>query len=277
MKPIKRLQQQAVPVLWNRPMGRNLFHMGLACTGAFDRARPGQFVMVRVPDGAQPLLRRPFSIHRRIPENDPDRGIELLYKVVGSGTRSMARVKAGDRIDLLGPLGNGFTVPADSRRIAIAGGGIGVAPLVFLAETLLSRGLDPAGVAVYLGAGCADELLCAEDFAACGMAVEMTTDDGSAGRQCLVTHPLETAVAQAPPDLICACGPMAMLACVAGISEKYRIPTQVSIETTMACGMGACLGCAVSSPGPGGGYHHACLDGPVFDARNLDLTGGFLR
>ena len=98
-----------------------------------------------------------------------------------------------------------------------------------------------------------------------------TTDDGSAGDQCLVTHPLEIAVEQSAPDFIAACGPMEMLACIIGIAEKYAVPCQVSIETMMGCGMGACLGCAVEARDSRDRYLHACLDGPVFDADQLRI------
>ena len=108
-----------------------------------------------------------------------------------------------------------------------------------------------------------------EDFNQLGIAVQTTTDDGSAGDQCLVTHPVEELIAASKPDLLVACGPMGMLACTVGIAEKYEVPCQVSIETMMACGMGACLGCAVEGLEQPDRFLHACLDGPVFDASEL--------
>jgi dihydroorotate dehydrogenase electron transfer subunit len=127
---------------------------------------------------------------------------------------------------------------------------------------------------VFIGGRTKDDLLCRDDFVQLGLKVETTTDDGSDGDQCLVTHPLAVAVDQRRPDLIVACGPMAMLDCVIGIAEKHHIPCQVSIETMMACGMGACLGCAVEARVDQSGYLHACLDGPVFNAADLKLAGG---
>ena len=152
-EPIKRLQQLEVPVLWNREVAPGIFHLGLAGEGAFDRARPGQFVMVRFSRGVAPLLRRPFSIHRRMDDGGRVTGIELLYKVVGEGTRAMSRLVTGDRVDVLGPLGTGFSVGPGVKRLALAGGGIGVAPLVFLAETLTAQGFDPSALGIFLGAG----------------------------------------------------------------------------------------------------------------------------
>ena len=273
----KRLQQLQVPVGWNREIAPGVYHMGLTCPEGFERARPGQFVMVRLTRGLAPLLRRPFSIHRKTEKGGRIAGIELLYKVVGEGTRMMADICAGDRVDVVGPLGSGFQVGPEVKRVALAAGGMGVAPLVFLAETLAAQGLAPENVSVFLGAGSQDDLLCTDRFRALGMGVHLTTDDGSAGQQCLVTQPLERAIQSLPPDLVCACGPMAMLACVAGLAQRFAVPAQVSIEALMACGLGACLGCAVPRPSSGAGFLHACLDGPVFDAQQLDLAGRFLH
>jgi dihydroorotate dehydrogenase electron transfer subunit len=120
--------------------------------------------------------------------------------------------------------------------------------------------------------------LCRNDFATLGLTVHASTDDGSDGDQCLVTHPLEEAIESHSPDMIVACGPMEMLACVIGIVDKHRVPCQVSIETMMACGMGACLGCAVEGRDTSERYLHACLDGPVFDAAVLKFAAddGFI-
>ena len=180
----------------------------------------------------------------------------------------MARLGAGAKIDLVGPLGRGFRVPQGVRQVALVAGGIGVAPLLFLAETLVQRqGAD--GLRVYLGARSCADLLCVEDFERLGVQVSPTTEDGSGGDQCLVTLPLEKAAAQSSPELICACGPPAMLACVAQIAKAQCIPCQVCIEAVMACGIGACLGCAVAAEDRESAYRHVCRDGPVFDAGQL--------
>ena len=173
----------------------------------------------------------------------------MLYKVVGKGTAALALQKPGDIVDILGPLGTGFLIPRGAKRIYFACGGIGVAPLVFLVSQLRRRNADLSKCRVFIGGRSQEDLLCLRDFEQLGLNVQTTTDDGSAGDQCLVTHPLEVAVEHLTPDIIAACGPMAMLACIIGIAEKYRVPCQVSIETMMACGMGACLGCAVEGRG----------------------------
>jgi dihydroorotate dehydrogenase electron transfer subunit len=261
--------QTLATVLHNTRLTGSYGRIGLACGGAFARSRPGQFVMLGFPGSLQPLLRRPFSIHRRIGGDGPRSGIELLYKVVGPATRRLAHAAAGETVSLLGPLGSAFTLPPGTRRLYLAAGGVGVAPLVFFAEELHRQPRPAPECRLFLGGRSRADLLCTADFERLGIAVVATTDDGSCGDQCFVTTPLEEAIQQAPPDLVLACGPREMLACVAGIVRRHRIACQLSIETMMACGIGACLGCAVESPRDRSRFLHACLDGPVFDADEI--------
>jgi dihydroorotate dehydrogenase electron transfer subunit len=265
------MYQQLSKVLFNEKVGPACYKIGLSCSDHYSLAKPGQFVMLRISGQAGPMLRRPFSIHNLIASNGAAEGLELLYKVVGKGTAALALQKPGDILDILGPLGSGFRIPRRAKHIYIVGGGIGVAPLVFLVSQLRRQNADLSNCRVFIGGRTREELLCRSDFARLGVPVHATTDDGSAGDQCLVTHPLENAVEHLAPDIIAACGPMEMLACVIGIAEKYRVPCQVSIETMMACGMGACLGCAVEARGRPDRYLHACLDGPVFEADMLKI------
>jgi dihydroorotate dehydrogenase electron transfer subunit len=227
--------------------------------------------MLRLPEQSAPLLRRPFSIHRLITTGGRTTGIEILYKVVGKGTLQLSGCSPGDIVDVLGPLGNGFTLSDQHRRIAIVAGGIGVAPMLFLALALKKRAVNQHKCTVFLGGRTMDDLLCREDFEQLKLDIHLTTDDGSEGDQCLVTHPLEMAMEQQTADVIYACGPWEMLQCVVGIAEKHSIPCQVSIETIMACGMGACLGCAVAKKGDSSKYMHVCMDGPVFNAEILKI------
>jgi dihydroorotate dehydrogenase electron transfer subunit len=265
--------EDTVTVLWNRPLARGIFHMGLSCREGYGRARAGQFVMVGLRRGRSPLLRRPFSIHRLVYDGGVVTGIELLYKTVGTGTRILSECREGHRLDLLGPLGRGFHVPPACRRVFLAAGGIGVAPLVFLADSLVAGGIDAADSTVFIGGRSGEEVLCADAFRQLRFAVVLTTDDGTLGDQCLVTHPLELAAGGRPPEMIYACGPLAMLDCVAGMAGAMAIPCQVSIESVMACGMGACLGCAVRASAAAEGYLHVCRDGPVFEAKALGWQG----
>ena len=261
--------QHLSTVLWNKEAGPGCYRIGLSCPDHFGTAVPGQFIMLGLAGQLDPVLRRPFSIHNLIIRDGQTVGIELLYRVVGKTTAMLCRKKPSDRVDILGPLGRGFVLPSGLKKIYVAGGGVGAAPLVFLVSHLRRCQVDLSDCRVFLGGKSRGDLLCRDDFSALGVAVHITTDDGSAGDHCLVTHPLETAVERSCPDLLCACGPTAMLSCVAGIAEKHGVPCQVSIETMMACGMGACLGCAVQRRGQPQTYLHACMDGPVFNSRQL--------
>lgn len=263
--------QQKARVLWNRRISTDYFKLGLACRG-YESAAPGQFVMLQVKGQNAPLLRRPFSIHGLlIPPDDPETGIEILYKVVGGGTRLLSEIREHQTVDLLGPLGNSFLLDPPGSRIFLVGGGIGVPPLVFLAKTLHSRGVDMSRCHMFLGGRSGTDLLCRETFLDLGMTLHITTDDGSDGAQCLITDPVEQAMADTSPDIIYACGPLPMLACLAGICKAKNIRCQISIEAMMACGIGACLGCAVSKAGETDGYWHVCKDGPVFEANQVDF------
>ena len=263
--------QHQAEILWNKKISSACYKIGLTCSENYSMAKPGQFIMLRVAGQTDPLLRRPFSIHQLIISKGKIQGIEVLYKVVGKGTGILAQQPAGKMVDILGPLGTGFIIPRQTGNLHVVAGGIGVAPMVFLASELHRRNFDFSKSRVFIGGRSKEDLLCRDDFVQLGIKVDTTTDDGSAGDQCLVTHPLETAVDDQRPDLIVACGPMAMLSCVIGIAEKHHIPCQVSIETMMACGMGACLGCAVEGRHETERYLHVCLDGPVFDAAILPI------
>jgi dihydroorotate dehydrogenase electron transfer subunit len=260
---------QTAVVSWNRQVAPGYFRMGLACATGFDAAKPGQFVMIRVGEGSQPLLRRPFSLLGLIDDGGRVAGIEILYRVVGQGTRRLAACREGDRLAVIGPLGNAFLVPATCRTPVLVAGGVGVPPIRFLAQSLLAKdgGLDRC--VVFIGGRTGDDLVCLTEFDLPGFLLDISTDDGSLGSQGVVTRRLQQAVADGKADLICACGPPAMLKAVARIAATHRIACQVSIEAMMACGMGACLGCAVQVQDDDAHYRHVCVDGPVFDAARL--------
>lgn len=251
-------------VLYNRRAGPDCYRMGIAAGSAYDGALPGQFVMLRLKDRSFPLLRRPFSIHRRLKD-----GFELLYKVVGAGTRCLAACRKGHRVDVLGPLGRGFPIDANHRCIFMAAGGIGVAPIFFLAQVLQNSAAGANGRYVFLGARTREELLCVDEMRAMGLEVSLSTDDGSAGEKGMVTSALAAAAARRRPDAVYACGPPAMLRQVAETTARLQLPCWLSIESVMACGVGACLGCAVPGRDAAGPYLHVCSDGPVFDAAQL--------
>lgn len=227
-------------------------------------ARPGQFVMVRC--GADTTLPRPFSVHRA------DGGqLALLCKEVGRGTRWLARQKKGDTLDIFGPLGNGFSVHPHSKNLLLLAGGIGIAPLRFLADVAIREGKK---VTLIMGARTADHLLpvspSQEFFNEGGMPASINvvnaTDDGSEGFKGPATD-LIPAYADGA-DQIFACGPVEMYRTLAaGYNNKYNQPVQVSLEIIMGCGVGVCYGCTIRTKQ---GLKQVCRDGPVFELGGIN-------
>ncbi len=227
--------------------------------------------MVRPVDQISPLLGRPFSIYSLVKEKGHAVGIELLIKVVGAGTDRLAGLKEGAEVALLGPLGNGFDFHPDAGRHFLVAGGIGVAPLVFLAEEMIARGVSARQCEIFIGGRSPADLLGIDQFNNLNLPVHLVTEDGSTGEKGLVTTRVEQVIKIRRPDQVYACGPWTMLAVLAGIVERHRISCQVSIETMMGCGMGACLSCVVPTRDPSIPYRHACTDGPVMDTRLIKL------
>ncbi len=225
-------------------------------------ARPGQFVMIRTAIGKDPLLRRPFSIHQTTATGH----IQIYFRVVGRGTEILAHAKVGEELSVLGPLGHGFQLHGEAAACLI-GGGLGIAPMLFLAKELARRQKDPGTDLIILGgknAGDVEPLV--DDFSQFGMHLLTTTDDGSYGQHGRVLDALKN-VELAAGTQVYACGPEAMMAAVSGHCAEIGLSCQVSVESFMACGMGACLGC--NRPVQKGGYAHVCIDGPVFEAKEL--------
>lgn len=217
---------------------------------------------------SEPFLRRPLGIHKAAGKE-----IEILYEVVGEGTKILSQRKPGEEIDLLGPLGNGFEYC--SRKIAVrrpilVAGGIGVAPLLLLAEqlALVRPSRDALKIMVFIGARTKGQVLCEKEFKKIGCDVKIATDDGSAGYHGRVTALLEKQLAAMDCQLatVYACGPQPMLKELDRICRENNVPAQVSLEAHMACGIGACLGCVVNTKN---GYKRVCQDGPVFETENL--------
>ncbi len=221
-------------------------------------AQPGQFVMVRAGDTLDPLLRRPLSVHQVL----PDGGLRLLFKVVGKGTRMLAGLEPGQVIDLIGPLGRGFRLGAVGPA-CLVGGGMGMAPLYFLARRLLRGRPGPGDDQILLGARNRAELaLPAAEFSGLGYQLHLATDDGSLGHHGFVPELLDDVLPAVRQVYVC--GPYPMMRMVALKCRAAGVACQVSLETHMACGLGVCLGCAVEVAS--GGYKHVCSDGPVFAA-----------
>jgi dihydroorotate dehydrogenase electron transfer subunit len=226
-------------------------------------ANPGQFCMLEVKynNSRDPLLRRPLSIYK-IRTNGQ---ISFLYKEVGKGTRLLSKRRPGEIVRVLGPLGQGFRLTHD-RQCILVGGGLGIAPLLLLAERIKQSGK----LIILIGAGNASEIPTIEDFSRLTRYFHVATEDGSLGQRGMVTDLLAqtlqeiTGMAQ-----IYTCGPWPMMKAVYHMACKKNIPCQVSLEATMACGIGLCLGCAVPKS-DSREFLHVCNQGPVFDADQVN-------
>jgi dihydroorotate dehydrogenase electron transfer subunit len=227
-------------------------------------AEPGQFVMVKVSEGGFPLLRRPLGIHDAGPG-----GIELFFKVAGQGTELLARKKPGDRLDIIGPLGKGFTVAAAPKgaRAFLVGGGRGIAPLYFLARELAAAGAKPV---VFYGGRTAADIPLRGKLEKARFEVLCSTDDGSFGFAGFVTELVGREVAKEKPAVVYACGPDPMMKALAAVTAKHGVPAEFSLESVMGCGVGACWGCVHRiRSGSGDGWIKICEEGPVFPGERV--------
>lgn len=239
----------------------------------FEKSAPGQFFHIRVEDSSDPLLRRPLSVHDSyFPRAAKTGAIKILYGVVGKGTGLLSEKKPGNVIDCLGPLGTGFDLQKAMafQNIFIVAGGIGVAPLFFLAKEITAHAKTGQKIIVLIGAKTKKDILREKEFKSLGCRVYAATEDGSKGFKGRVTELLRNLLSW-PADrglsTVCACGPKPMLAAVAGIARCHQLPAQVSLEEFMGCGRGACLGCVIKTKS---GYKRICRDGPVFDAGEIE-------
>lgn len=234
----------------------DVYDFTLECPELAVKAVPGQFAQIRLPGHA---LRRPISICGI----DKAAGtLRFVFQIRGEGTAELADFKSGDSIEILAPLGKGFPIDKTKRTLLI-GGGIGVPPLLGVAAELGEN-----AVAV-LGFRNREAVILEQDFLSTGAKTIIATDDGSYGLHGLVTTPAE----QESFEAVCACGPAPMLKAVRALADKRGVSCWLSLEERMACGIGACLGCAVPLLDESGNqyYGHVCKDGPVFDSRKIIL------
>jgi len=266
----KKTCQKKFKILSNRKIKGSYFKLTLVAPEIAFLARPGQFVMAQVNNNAyEPLLRRPLSIHA-VKKDD----IEILYERLGQGTEILSRKKPAEYLDLIGPLGNGFNLTPETYNLTpiLVAGGIGVAPLVFLAQKL-----RPGKTLALIGARTKESLLCEKEFKELGCDVKIATDDGSKGFRGRVTDLLEkqfvSNISHRTP-IMYACGPEPMLKACARIASQCGIKAFGSFEAHMACGMGACMGCAIKIEDQPAGkdnfvYKRVCKDGPIFGLNQI--------
>ncbi len=256
--------QEKSQILLKETISDDIFRLTLQAPAIAGAAHPGQFVMLQVENSLDPLLRRPFSIHQVA----ADGSVQILFKVVGKGTAKLSRLTTGDTVDCIGPLGRGFPLER-MDRLCLVGGGMGIAPLYFLAKRLLQAGIEPENDYVLLGAATRNELtIFADEFFDLGYTVKTATDDGSLGHHGFVTDLLEPILADI--ERVYTCGPFTMMGIVAARAQAADVQCMVSMETHMACGLGACLGCTLA--GADGNYIHVCRQGPVFDGKEVAWT-----
>lgn len=247
------------------------FRLRLKAPQVAEQAQAGHFVHIlpRAPMLQDPLLRRAFSV---LSVRKADGTFEILYRVMGRGTESMHRWRAGESVDVLGPLGRPFAALAEYS--VLVGGGVGVPPLAMLAASK-----ERQNVVALLGARTAADLLCREDFTRLAVPVETATEDGSDGYHGLVTELLKKhlrrASAQKERFAVYSCGPLPMLRAVAALCSSANVSCQVSLEENMPCGVGICNGCVVPVTGAGdeyARYRRICIDGPVAWANEIDWS-----
>jgi len=253
-------------IIHNKGVGAGFYRMALKWRHG--NVKPGQFVMLRITDSFDPLLRRPFGVFDVFQGNE---GVEIFYRVVGKGTSIMSGLMPGDTVDVLGPLGNGFPVPSAKENLVMVAGGVGVAPFYLLAKNAIKKNIS---VTLLYGARNSKELKIAADFKKIGVKVKVSTEDGSIGKKGFVTSLLEEELKKG--TVVYACGPIGMLKEVSRVSAEHGVKSYVSLERGMACGIGVCLGCAVLVSRCNGGieinkgYDMVCSDGPVFKSEVIE-------
>lgn len=272
--------QRTVTVLENVAVASETYRIRLHDPEMARDILPGQFLMIRPGRGSDPLLGRPFALYDVVRDADgTPTAVDVVYLVVGRGTAALAEIKAGDRVTVWGPLGHGFG-PAPAGPVVFVAGGIGQTPFLALGKWWLgqapfggSAATAPATSATLLyGVRTAALAAGVDDFERAGIAVELATDDGSAGHHGFVTQLLERRLARGDrPAKVVGCGPPPMLAALSRLVERYDVPCDLSLENHMACGFGACFSCVAPIRQADGStdLKRVCVEGPIFPAAKV--------
>lgn len=260
--------EETVSLEFNQKLGTDIRLMGFRSEGIASRARPGQFLMIRKEGFSEdPLLRRPFSVH-----GIRDGSIVLiLYRIVGRFTSLLSTAREHEKISVLGPLGKGFRLPTDNERAILVAGGMGLAPMLFLAQSLP---IDlRSSTKMLLGFPTSRQAVLIDQIKGLGLELLLATEDGSEGFRGTVTDLFEQVIHRdvGGKPTIYACGPNPMLKKIARETNKLNLVCYLSLEGYMACGLGLCLGCAVKAgQSEETEYYYVCKDGPVFSAGMID-------
>jgi dihydroorotate dehydrogenase electron transfer subunit len=253
--------QETAHIVANDRDTEQYFRLTLRAPGIAPQVQPGQFAHLRIPSLKEALLRRPFSIFQVA-----DDTFTILYKTVGKGTEALSRLRPGESVSVLGPLGHGFNVPTVGAEIPLLiAGGYGTAAMYLLAQRSPQTGI------LFVGGRRAVDILCEQGFRALGWDVRITTEDGSLGEKGLVTQPLLAELQRPLPGRkLFACGPTPMLKAVGKIAADFDLAAELSLDEHMCCGIGVCLACVIPvRNGDGWEYQRSCTEGPVFDSRNV--------
>jgi dihydroorotate dehydrogenase electron transfer subunit len=271
------LVHAAVRVLENVPLARQTYRLRLQSPEMARAIRPGQFLMIRLPNHSDPLLGRPFALYDTVlNQHGEPSALDVVYLVVGKLTGLLAQLRSGDCVEVWGPLGNGFPDYTGIDHVALVAGGIGQTPFLAHIRALLGErgygGRAPRRmlnrVSLYYGVRTADLAAGVDDFRAAGATVHLASDDGTLGYHGFVTQLLHQ---HEPPRQLVGCGPEPMLHALAKIAQAWQVPCDVSLETPMACGVGICFSCVTRVKTANGGwdYQRVCVDGPIFNAARL--------
>jgi dihydroorotate dehydrogenase electron transfer subunit len=267
----------------NVRVARETYRLRVACPEIARPVVPGQFVMIRLANSNDPLLGRPLALYDTVLDAEGTAtGLDIVYLALGKMTRRLALLAAGESLEMWGPLGNGFP-PTPTEHLVMVAGGIGQTPFVALARQYLglrSYGGRPLAVprasrvTLLYGVRSAPYLAGLDDFQQMEVDVRLSTDDGTAGHHGLVTELIRPAVKSSSlaARIVC-CGPEAMMRATARVAGELGLPCQVSLETPMACGIGACFSCVTRVRDGSGAwdYRRTCVEGPVFDAQQIEL------
>ena len=274
---------ETVSVIENVRMATDTFRIRFGCPEIASRVVPGQFVMLRLANCNDPLLGRPLALYDVVPDSEGrPHFVDVVYLVVGKMTRLLSEFRPGSRLEVWGPLGNGFP-PLPAEHLVMVAGGIGQTPFLSLAREYLGQhtyGQPPRHVqrahrvTLCYGARSAEYLACVNDFRHAGVEVHVSTDDGSHGHHGFVTDLIRPVVDRSawPCRIVC-CGPEPMMQATAKIAADLELSCQVSLESPMACGIGICFSCVKKIRDAAGGwdYRRTCVEGPVFDAGDVEF------
>lgn len=258
---MSKIASEQVSVVRLKHLSCDYYSLRLGPWSRLSRCRPGQFIHLGLPD-TDIYFRRAMSIAAVHPDNAE---LELIFKVFGRGTTRMTKLRKGDQVNVLGPLGVPFKLPRQNETLLMIGGGVGFPPLYYLSKVLVEKGHDPAKIKFFYGGRSSGEIVERKRIRDLGVEFHPVTDDGSFGVKGIVTSAVEAylSVSNLTRTRIYSCGPEPMLRAVDKLGLDHGIPGQVSLEAPMPCGIGICLGCIV--PLRAGGNARVCAEGPVFE------------